>query len=104
MLEKIIKENQNSDWFSKPIKWKLNRYIVGLTDNINPTIEQLEHQLASFSQLDNIHIWGWLDTKTNINYIDIWTSLNNLDEAKYIWKLFNQKAIFDIETFNEIRL
>jgi hypothetical protein len=100
----ILEQNLNSDWFTTPVKGELKRYIVALTDNVNPTIQTLEKQIESFSWLDNINLWGWVNTKDNIKYIDISTSFKNESDAILFWKVFNQKAIFDIEAFNEIRI
>ena len=103
-ITKILEENMNSDWFTTPVKWELKRYIVALTDNVNPTLELLEKQIESFSQLENINLWGWINIKDDIKYIDISTSFKHEWDARFFGTIFNQKAIFDIETFEEIRL
>lgn len=110
-LLQALETNFNSDGFTEPLKGTLGRYIVALTDNVNPGYTLLLTQANAFSQLDNINVGGWVDNSNLqdwndvwIKYIDISTSFNDLDEAIIFWKAFNQKAIFDIETFEEIRI
>ena len=103
-LQKII-ESWNADWFTTSIKWKTERYVIGLTHNEdNVECEKLITQINNFSSIENINVWGWIDTKSNIKYIDISTSTKSITKAKIIWKLFNQIAIFDLVKMKEIRL
>lgn len=101
---KQIIDNGDVNWFTTPVKGELKRYVIALTHNNTLSIEDIESQIKSFHTLDNINIWGWTDQETNIKYIDVSTSTNDLGEAKLLWKIFNQIAIFDLENLEEIRL
>jgi len=90
--------------FTIPLKGDLKRYVVALTHNKSANIRDLKWQAKWFNSLDNINIGGWVDTKTNIEYIDISTSLDSLTGALALGRLFNQIAIFDLKTFEEIRI
>lgn len=104
ILKSII-ETWSVDWFTTSIKWKTGRYIIGLTHNDkNIKYKTLINQINNFSLLENINVWGWTDIQTNIKYIDISSSSDNIVEAKIIWKLFKQIAIFDLVNMEEIRL
>lgn len=109
IIENKIEEallTSDLDWFTKSIKGELKRYVVWLTNNIfywNWRIaDTLVKQVESFDCLDNITIWGWLNKIDNITYIDIWTTTDDLEVALALAKLFNQKAIFDLEKLEEI--
>lgn len=92
--------------FTTKIKGKhLRRFVVGLTMNSNPNIFTLVNQTNRFGKLfDNITVGGWLDTETNIRYIDIGTTTNDIDQAKKLGKQYGQIAIWDNLEKKEIRL
>lgn len=49
-------------------------------------------------------VGGWLDKNTGLYYFDAVIICESLDEALEIGKANNQIAIFDLDTFTEIRL
>lgn len=105
MKEKIdrILKSANYNWFTNILYWKQNRYVIWLTHNKNPSKDLLFNQYLEFKkQFDNLTIWWRLDKKTNIYYIDIGTTTNNLIKAKRLQLAFKQIAIFDLQEMREI--
>ena len=94
------------EWFTKPLKWELDRYVVAFTHNEADTpLETIIAQFRKYAKIfNNVNIWGWLDNATDKVYIDISTSFSNKKEAIKFGKIFNQIAIWDNVNMNEIRL
>ena len=59
-------------------------------------------------QIDNLttkgFIGSWFDKQTKETYVDISLNIKDLNEALNLGKIFNQKAIFDLNNLTEIRL
>jgi hypothetical protein len=49
-------------------------------------------------------VGGWTDKDSNTVFIDIGVITNDLEKAKEIAKVFGQKAIWDFEAMNEIKV
>ena len=98
--------------FTRAIKWETKRYIIGLTHNLfregtSPVevTEKLETQASELKyEFDILTVWGWVDSKTWEIYIDIGTSVEDLEHAKNIGKYYWQLAIWDSEAGEEIIL
>jgi len=99
-LKRILDKQNLSNWFTQSVKGDLSRYVVALTDNINPSNKTLTSQIKSFDMLDNINIWGWQNEGQT--FIDISTSFSSKTRALQFAKQFKQKAIFDIKKMQEI--
>jgi hypothetical protein len=93
-LQEILKK-ANKDGFTEILKWTLKRYVIWLTHNENPTLEELKNQIESFYCLENITVGGWISQEW-IKYIDIGTCTDSLEEARLLQKFFRQIAIFDL--------
>ena len=74
----------------------INKAIYNLIDIRNTTFKHLSNKL--------LNIGFWKDTETNLNYLDLSIHNKNKENALLIAKLFNQKAIWDIKNFKEIRV
>lgn len=106
---------KNSDGFSidfnlKPSKHKKG-FFISITDNshndLNKAIDSLfKLRDSKFKHISNkmLYIGYWKDSKTNKNYLDLSIHIKNLKYALLIGLLFNQKAIFNISNFQEIRI
>ena len=98
-------EGANSDWFTIALKWGTQRYVIWLTHNVgNTKVSELEQQANIYNTLDNVNVWGWTNTETDICYTDISTSSDDLSFAERLGKFYNQIAIWDNINMQEIRL
>jgi hypothetical protein len=104
LLQSILNNRLNKEGFTLPLKWEKKRYIIALTNNTwTLDIKKLTSQYNSFNY-NNLNVWGWLDKNTLQYYIDISTSLDSLEEARKLWKLYKQIAVWDSEKNIEIIL
>jgi len=91
----------------KPKKFKSGFYI-GISDNshkdINFLVGEINKQLQNLKSKSGVYCGYWLDKKTNISYLDLSVYCLNLDIALLIAKQLNQKAIFNIKTFESVYL
>lgn len=95
--------------FTKVLKGKLNRYVIGLTNNVIESwevSEAMQKRIAIQAQIiassfNNVTIWGWTSKAWDF-YLDIGTSSDNLEEALKLWREKKQIAIFDLKTMKEI--
>lgn len=98
--------------FTRAIKWETKKYIIELTHNtfiydasLARISETLETQASELKyEFDILTVWGWVDSKTWALYIDIGTSVDDLEHAKNIGKYYWQLAIWDSEAGEEIIL
>lgn len=109
MKTKILKalQNSNPNGFTTPLTGTLARYVVAYTHNEpDISVEELTQQATTWNVLnfENINIWGWQDTETWKRYIDISTSFDNLEQAKYFAGVWSQIAIWDNVEQKEIRI
>ena len=98
-----ILEMVDLTWFTVLLHGdRIRRYVVAFTNNVVWDIPTLEAQFKHFSSLhDNITL-GWrTDPQDNV-FIDIWTSTDSLAEAHQLQKAYNQQAIRDTVTREEI--
>jgi len=104
-IETALK-NANSDGFTTALKGTTKRFVIAFTNNdSNPSIDKLNWQATALSyDNSNINIGGRIDSKTNKKYIDISTSVNDLNHALNIAKFNKQIAIWDNVEFKEIRI
>ena len=91
----------------KPKKFKSGFYI-GISDNshkdINFLIGEINNQLQALKSRSGFYCGYWLDKKTGISYLDLSVYCLNLDVALILAKQLNQKAIFNIKTFESVYL
>lgn len=105
-IETILNSNPDLEGFTEKIIWELKRYVVAVTHNkANVGVDKLTQQASNlYLAHNNVNLWGWQDLETNKIYLDISTSFKNLDDALKLAKEYNQIAIFDLHTFEEIRV
>jgi len=91
----------------KPKNFKSGFYI-GISDNshkdINFLVGEINKQLLTLKDKGGVYCGYWLDKKTNISYLDLSVYCLNLDIALLIAKQLNQKAIFNVKTFESVYL
>ena len=103
-IKKVLQKVDTSKGFTIALKWETKRYVVALTHNKNVKSKTLYKQAKTNELLENVNIWGREDNETNIKYIDISTSTNDLSFAQQLWKLYKQIAIWDNGNMQEIIL
>lgn len=91
-----ILKRVNLNWFTELLYGeRVCRYVVGLTNNTERSIELLEEQIEGFQVFfDNLTI-GWRCDPKGKLFIDIGTSTDSLEEARRLQKHYNQQAIRD---------
>lgn len=90
----------NSDWFTYFLN-REKRYIVALTNNNNWfNIIKLIKQLRLIKD-KNKTIWGWTSPDKQ-KFIDVWVTTNSLNKALRLAKKYNQQAIWDNISKQEI--
>lgn len=123
-LKKIINESQNvvdniiKDWgityntkTLKSIAWEPyvavspypKKWLIVDVDKLNEKVLASYIRKNSKVLLKKWHnLWWWIEDGKA--YIDVSINLpkSKIAEAKNLWKKYNQKAIFDLETFDEI--
>lgn len=110
-LKRLLENNPNGITLDiqtlKPKKFKSGFYI-GISDNsnidLNFLIREINQQLQNLKDRSGVYLGYWLDKKTNISYLDLSVYCLNLDIALLIAKQLNQKAIFNIKTFESVYL
>ena len=104
------KEGFSIDFNLKPNTYKTG-FFVSITDNKNKNLDLAiknlfktkRNKFKHFSH-KKLYIGFWIDKKTNISYLDLSLYIKSQKYALLIGKLFNQKAIFNISNFQEIRI
>lgn len=111
-LKEFVLNNQNGFTISldlKPIENKKG-YCISITNNYGTDRNLLIDELIRltnqepFKNIEPLFIGFWKDEKTNIEYLDLTLIIKSQKIALAIGKLFNQKAIFDLKTFQSIYL
>lgn len=92
----------------KPLKKEKGIYCIALTDNSRKDLVKSIKSVVSASILfhqikDNLVLGGWYDNKADRYCLDIAIQGENKAQAMMLTKVFNQKAIFNLETFEEIK-
>lgn len=90
-------------WFTELVHWdRLCRYVVGLTNNTERSLQLLQNQIESFqSSFDNL-TFGWRTDPQGVVFIDVGTSTDSLTEARQLQSRYDQQAIWDIQNQEEI--
>jgi len=92
----------------KPLPIKKDMYCIALTDNskkdLVKSIKSVLRASSLFHQIKgNLVLGGWYDDNANRYYIDLVLKEENKEVALLLAKKFNQKAIFNLFTFEEIK-
>ena len=78
--------------------------VVDKDDFTLQTIREYVHDNAELLKDRRNSLGTWLDTETNKVYIDISRTIQDYSRAVELGIEYNQLAIFNLETFEEIRL
>jgi hypothetical protein len=91
----------------KPIVADKDLYCIAITDNskkdITKSIKSVLSASLLFNQINNLVLGGWYDESSNRYCLDLVLTEENRDNALFMAKKFNQKAIFNLKTFEEIK-
>ena len=86
-------------------------FYVALTDNSSYNIDTAINTLLDLRILflkepinKTFYIGGWIDSKTNLFYLDLTIWINNKQDALKVARQYNQKAVFDVASFESIYL
>jgi len=111
-LKNFIKTNKDGFTLKystlKPIK-KFKGYCVSITNlkgiSLKPLIKQILITAKSFKQIHkNLYVGGWFNNENKTFYLDLTLIIDNEQTARQTAQLFNQIAIFNLNTFQEIKL
>lgn len=104
-IEKIAKENPEGFTVKLPeMNWVISGYIAAYKDTQNCFgSEGLEKAVQHALNHDKI-VGGWLNEENKLFYFDSSKVFENEEEAKKFGRENEQIAIFDLNTFKEIRL
>ena len=111
-IKQIIKLNPNG--FSvglsdlKPIKAKDDLFCIAITDNRqkdeNKAITDILKASVLFNPIkEKLVLGGWFDSENKKFCLDLVILEGNKDKALFLAQTFNQKAIFNLKTFEEIK-
>lgn len=92
----------------KPLAVKKDMYCIALTDNskkdLVKSIKSVLRASSLFHQIKgDLVLGGWYDDKAERYCLDLVLKENNKEVALLLAKKFNQKAIFNLYTFEEIK-
>jgi hypothetical protein len=83
--------------------WQYRRYVekwwLVATEEIKKYLDQNQHD-----RVPRITIGGWRNPEDGKYYVDVGLVIYNKDYAMELGKKYNQKAIFNLETFETINL
>ncbi len=104
-IKELVEKNPSGFTVSyRTLKPVIHGYAVGLTnwtfEDFIKASDEVANQLRGLGRLT---IGGWKD-KDGKYFVDLGITVKNYDKAKRIGKQFNQKAIFDLDTMQEIPL
>ena len=108
---------QNPDGFSLQIETGAmnpmdDGYMVSLTDmelNSLDDATRVKRLLMTTRNTLNLNLYktflgGWKDESTGKYYLDLSIWVETLEEAMYLGRLFNQKAVFDIKALDSVEV
>ena len=102
-LEAILSQ-VDLTWFTHCVKGTLKRYVVGLTNNTERSVDVLMGQIMYYGSMNENLTIGWrLDDRTNQVYIDVGVCTDDLSEAILLCYEFHQKCLWDVQNKCEIR-
>lgn len=111
-ISELLNAQSSPEGFTAYLKGEPARYIVAFTNNawkgdfqelLQNNWKEIKEQIEEYApRFDNLTIWGWTSSKDWLSYLDIWTAVDDLENALAIWKANNQQAIRDNEEFIEI--
>ncbi len=92
----------------KPIKVKNDMYCIALTDNRKKDLVKSVKSVLNASRLfgqikKDLVLGGWYDDSVGGYCIDLVLTEKNKENAMFMAKKFNQKAVFNLHTFEEIK-
>jgi hypothetical protein len=91
-----------------PLGKDKGKYCIALTDNSKKDLVKSIKSVLSASLLfkqikGKLVLGGWYDDSANRYCLDLVLQEDNKESAMFMAKTFNQKAIFNIDTFEEIK-
>ena len=92
----------------KPLDNDKGKYCIALTDNskkdLTKSIKSVVSASMVFKQISRkLVLGGWYDKDSDRYCLDLVIQEESIEMAMFIAKTFNQKAIFNLETFEEIK-
>ena len=97
--------NADLSGFTNSLKGEPKRFIIGLTNNVERDLKLLVEQASYFkSFFSTLTIGWWTDTANDKVYIDVGTTLNDLDVALKLAQFFQQQCIWDSFKEEEIEV
>lgn len=101
-IEEVL-ASADLSWFTVMLKGEQLRYVVGLTNNKERSVNLLVEQYYFYAQVyDSVSI-GWrTDHHTGEVYIDIGTTTDDRLQAHLLKKLHNQQCFRDMEKSEDI--
>lgn len=111
-IKELVLNNLNGfsvDFTSlKPSYVKKNMYCIALTDNSKKDLVKSIKSVLSASLLfgqikDDLVLGGWYDKKADRYCLDLVLKEESKELAMFMAKKFNQKAIFNLKNFKEIK-
>jgi hypothetical protein len=111
-ITNIVKNNKEG--FSvdfntlKPIKASEDLFCVSLTDNRNSNLKASINKVLFCANMfkpikNNLVLGGWFDNENNKFCLDLTLLEKDREKALFLAKTFNQKAIFNLKTFETIK-
>ena len=87
--------------FNHNLSGSTGRYVVGISNLFTGTNPSLEFDLitllgSTLERTDIDSIGGWLDTETNIYYVDICRNFDSLEESTRVGRELNEISIYDL--------
>jgi hypothetical protein len=68
---------------------------------IDQTVDNLKRMADALDR--DVYVGGWFNTEDGLFYLDASITVDTVDEALYIADAGNQEAVFNLETFEEVR-
>lgn len=111
-IKELILNNLNGfsvDFTSlKPLSTDKDMYCIALTDNSKKDLVKSIKSVLSASLLfsnikDDLVLGGWYDESAKRYCLDLVLKEENKEMAMFMARKFNQKAIFNLNTFEEIK-
>ena len=68
---------------------------------IDQTVDNLKRMADAIDR--DVYVGGWFNTEDGLFYLDASITVDTVDEALYIADAGNQEAVFNLETFEEVR-
>ena len=104
-IKKIADENPEGFTIKIPnLEWVIEGYIAAYEETQNCFGDEGLKKVIQHALYHDFIVGGWLNEENKMFYFDSSKTFKILDEAIQFGKNNNQIAIFDLNTFREIRI